>query len=96
MEQIMISLEDCIALCGLDAKEIEAIAEHECIPEISAAALADHLLHQPGGTERIRQMILDDIRSAIEMGHRDHAAELTETLRHFVECHPNGQGSCAR
>ncbi len=27
----MISLEDCIAMCGLDAKEIEAIAEHEHI-----------------------------------------------------------------
>jgi hypothetical protein len=52
----MISLEDCIAMCGLDAKEIEAIAEHEHIPEISAAALADHLLHQVGGAKRIREM----------------------------------------
>ncbi len=73
----MISLEDCIAMCGLDAKEIEAIAEHEHIPEISAAALADHLLHQVGGTKRIREMILDDIRIALESGCADHAAELS-------------------
>ena len=96
MEKTMISLEDCIAICGLDAKEIEAIAEHEGIPDISAVALADHLLHQPGGAERIRQMILDDIRAATELGRCDHAAELTETLRHFIECHPNAQAGCAR
>jgi hypothetical protein len=36
----IISLEDCIAICGLEAIEVQAIAEHEHIPEISAAALA--------------------------------------------------------
>jgi hypothetical protein len=83
----MISLEDCIAMCGLDAMEIEAIAEHEHIPEISAAALADQLLHQAGGAERIREMILDDIRSALEGGRADHASELSQALRHFLERH---------
>jgi hypothetical protein len=85
----MISLEDCIAMCGLDAKEIEAIAEHEHIPEISAAALADQLLHQAGGAERIREMILDDIRIAVEGGRNEHAFELAEALRHFLEHHPS-------
>ena len=42
----MISLEDCIALCGLDEEQVLAIAEHEHIPEIAAAALADYLLHK--------------------------------------------------
>ncbi len=87
----MISLEDCIAMCGLDAKEIEAIAEHEHIPEISAAALADHLLHH-----RIREMILDDIRIALESGCADHAAELLMALSHFVEHHPEAQASGPR
>ena len=84
----MISLEDCIAMCGLDPQEIEAIAEHEHIPAISAAALADHLLHQAGGTERIREMILDDIRVAVKSGRLDHAAELSNTLRHFLAHFP--------
>jgi hypothetical protein len=85
----MISLEDCIAMCGLDAKEIEAIAEHEHIPEISAAALAEHLLHQIGGAERIREMILDDIRIAVEGGRAEHARELWQALNHFLEHHPD-------
>jgi hypothetical protein len=40
----MISLEDCISMCGLDENEVAAIAEHEHIPEIAAAALASYLL----------------------------------------------------
>jgi len=43
----MISLEDCIGLCGLDGEQVEAISEHEHIPEIAAAALASYLLRQP-------------------------------------------------
>jgi hypothetical protein len=36
---VMITLEDCIALCGLSEQEVQAIAEHEHIPEIAAAAM---------------------------------------------------------
>ena len=43
----MVSLEDCIAFCGLDENEVAAISEHEHIPEIAATALADYLLKQP-------------------------------------------------
>jgi hypothetical protein len=53
----MISLEDCIGLCGLDEDEVAAISEHEHIPEIAAAALANYLLTQPHGGETIRTMI---------------------------------------
>jgi hypothetical protein len=87
----MISLEDCIAICGLEAKEVEAIAEHQHIPEISAAALAHYLLHQAGGTERIREMIVDDIRTAVDAGRAAHAAESSAVLRHFLEHHPEIQ-----
>lgn len=48
-----ITLEDCIALCGLGESEVAAIAEHEHIPEISAAELAQYLLGRPGGTAQI-------------------------------------------
>jgi hypothetical protein len=40
----MITLEDCIGLCGLTEEEVLAIAEHEHVPEIAAAALAQYLL----------------------------------------------------
>ena len=38
----MITLEDCIGLCGLTEEEVLAIAEHEYLPE-TAAALARYL-----------------------------------------------------
>jgi hypothetical protein len=87
----MISLEDCISMCGLDENEVAAIAEHEHIPEIAAAALASYLLNQPHGGEAIRTMIIDDIRKALDEGHIKHAAELFMALRHFLEQHPDAR-----
>jgi hypothetical protein len=84
----MICLEDCIALCGLSEEEVLAIAEHEHIPEIAAAALADYLLHQAHGAEAIRDMLSDDIRAALARHDRKHARELFMALRHFLSAHP--------
>ena len=70
-----ITLEDCIALCGLDESEVAAIAEHEHIPQISAAALAQNLLGRPGSAMRRKDIA--------------HARELLTTLRHFLAEHRN-------
>jgi hypothetical protein len=88
---VMISLEDFIGLCGLDEDEVAAISEHEHIPEIAAAALANYLLAQPHGGEAIRTMIIDDIHKALDEGRVGHAAELFMALRHFLEQHPEGR-----
>lgn len=48
----MITLEDCIGLCGLTETEVLAIAEHEHLPEIAAAALAQYLLSKEHATKR--------------------------------------------
>jgi hypothetical protein len=94
-EFVVITLEDCIALCGLTEQEVLAIAEHEHVPEIVAAAMARYLLKEPHGGEKIRDMIRDDIRETLKRGDRDHARELFMTLRHFLDVHPaarrNGQ-----
>jgi hypothetical protein len=87
----MISLEDCVALCGLEKEEVDAISEHEHIPEIAAAALANYLLKQAGGGVRIRSMLVDDIHKALDEGRIDHAAELFSALRHFLAQHPEAQ-----
>ena len=84
-----ITLEECIALCGLDESEVAAIAEHEHIPQISAAALAQNLLGRPGGPARIRDMLVDDVRSAMRRKDIAHARELLTTLRHFLAEHRN-------
>ena len=85
----MISIEDVIGLCELTEAEIEAVAEHEHIPTIAAAALAEYLLHESHGPERIREMIRDDMRAALADGNREHAKELFMALRHFVTEHPD-------
>jgi len=87
----MISLDDCIAFCGLDESEVAAISEHEHIPEIAATALADYLLKQPHGGEAIRTMIVEDIHKALDEGKVKHAQELFMALRHFLNEHPEAR-----
>ena len=87
----MISLADCIALCGLDEREIGAIAEHEHMPEICAAALGQYLLRRPHGAEAIRDMIVADVRAAQARGDRGHVLQLLHTLHHFLRHHPEAR-----
>lgn len=84
----MITIEDCIGLSGLTRAEIDAIAEHEHIPESAAAALGTYLVQIQQGPELIRDMIRDDIRHALEHGNHQHAADLLATLRKFLALHP--------
>ena len=84
----MIALEDCMAMCGLSEAEVDAIAEHEHIPELAAAALADYLMHRERGPRVVRDMIRDDIRAAIRTGDAAHARQLVSALNHFLAEHP--------
>lgn len=86
----MISLEDCIAMCGLSADEVAAIAEHEHVPEVIATTLGSYLLHQVHGSDKIRQMLMEDIRASLAAGNTRHAALLTAVLRHFLALHSEG------
>lgn len=84
----MITLQDCIAFCGLSEDEVLAIAEHEHIPEVAAAALGQYLLHRDKGPERIRDMIVDDVRTAQARGDKEHVKTLLHALHHFLRTHP--------
>ncbi len=85
----MITLEDCIGLCGLSEAEVDAIAEHEHLPEIAAAALAEYLLSQQLGTAKVRDMIVDDIRQAERAGaDKARVVTLLHVLHHFLRTHP--------
>ncbi len=92
----MISLEDCITLCGLTEAEILAIAEHEHVPECAAALAGRYLLTQPHGLDRIASMIRDDIRAALGRGDARHAAELLGALRHLMATHPETEARLSR
>lgn len=84
----MLSLEDCIALCGLSEDEVLAIAEHEHIPEIAAAELGNYLVQTAEGERRIKAIIRDDIARARQRGERNHELALRLLLRNFVLNHP--------
>lgn len=85
----MISLQDCIGLCGLTQEEVDAIAEHEHVPDMVASAIASYLNHAPHGLEKVRDMIVDDIRIARADSDAPRAAHLLHTLHHFLRAHPD-------
>ena len=84
----MIALEDCLAMCDLTPEEIAAIAEHEHLPDLAAAALGSYLIHSDKGERVVYGMIRDDIRVAIAAGDSRHARQLVATLSHFLRDHP--------
>jgi hypothetical protein len=84
----MIKLEDCIAFSGLTEAQVLAIAEHEHLPEIAATALAQYLSKQEHGIEKIRDMIVDDIRRAQRRQDKVHVVRLLHVLHHFLRSHP--------
>ena len=87
----MISLEDCVGLCGLTEQEVLAIAEHEHVPEIAATALAQYLLKQEHGIDQIRDMIVHDIRQAQQRQDTQHILVLLHVLHHFLKAHPEAR-----
>jgi hypothetical protein len=92
----MLSLEDCIALCGLTEDEVLAIAEHEHIPSIAAAEFGNYLVSTPDGELCIKAMIRDDIAHAIARGNRERELVLKLVLRNFILQHPRCDARCRR
>lgn len=84
----MLSLEDCIGLCGLTEEEVRAIAQHEHIPDIAAAELGSYLVSTPDGELYIRAMIRDDIAHARACADRNRELALRLVLRNFILQHP--------
>ena len=84
----MITLQDCIGLCGLTEEEVLAIAEHEHMHEIIATALASYLQTKEHGTEKIPDMVVDDIREAQHSSDREHVLTLLHVLHQFLKLHP--------
>ena len=88
----MITLEDCVGFCGLTEEEVLAIAEHEHLPQIVATALAQYLLSQEHGSEKIRDMIVGDIRQAqLLQNNKEQVLMLLHVLHHFLKTHPEAR-----
>lgn len=89
----MLSYEDCLAFCDLTEDEIEAIAEHEHIPQIVALELGQYLVQSEDGVRKIKRIILDDIAAAKQGNDEQHYLVLKATLKHFVDTHPDNPQS---
>lgn len=87
----MLTMADLIAFSGFTEEEVLAIAEHEHIPETVACSLAEYLSENPHGKEKVRDMIVDDIRHAQAHGNREHVRELLHVLHHFLRAHPEAR-----
>jgi hypothetical protein len=90
----MLSLQDCLEYVRLTEAEIDAIAEHEHLPPIIAAELANYLIETPQGVPTLKRMIIEDIEHAVARGDWAHAGKLRMVLKHFVATHPE-QGPCS-
>jgi len=84
----MLTLEDCLGLCGLSEDEVLAIAAHEHIPEAAAAEMGSYLCESPGGERCVRAMILEDLANAAAIGNQPRVLALKLLLRNFVARHP--------
>lgn len=83
----MLSYVDCIGFAGLSEDEIEAIAEHEHVPEIIAAEYGCCLCEARGGLPLLRRILLEDIEHAEAQRHVLRAAHLREVLALFDAGH---------
>ena len=84
----MLTLNDCLSLCDLTEEEIEAIVQHEHIPEIVAIELGQYLVTRPNGERYLKRIILDGIAEAERRGDEARTAELRKLLHHFIRTHP--------
>jgi len=89
----MLTIEDCIALCGLTEQEVDAIAQHEHLPEIVAVELGNYLSRTAEGERQIQHMIEDDIAECLKAGHREQAALLKVVLCHYLKLHSKACGA---
>jgi uncharacterized protein YuzB (UPF0349 family) len=81
----MLTIEDCIALSDLTAEEVNAIAEHEHLPDVIATEFGCCLVHCADGRQAIRAIIRSDIGAGRERGDLRRAAEIKMVLKHFIE-----------
>jgi hypothetical protein len=84
----MITLEECATFAGLDSSELftDSVlsAKHRSL-------LSSYLLNLKRGPMAVRQMIVSDIRAAIDLGASKYAADLVLVLRMFLSKYPEGR-----
>jgi hypothetical protein len=88
----MLSLDQCIDLCGLSEEEVALIAEHEGVPEIVAAQMACHWMSSPQGAKKLECVLLDGLAHARSCGDCGKAGRIESVLVHFSESNAAAPG----
>ncbi|MEE4379228.1 MAG: hypothetical protein V2J55_17195 [Candidatus Competibacteraceae bacterium] len=89
----MLTYEDCVGLSDLTEGEIEAISQHEHLPEIVAAELGSYLVHDAMGVPMLKRIIIEDIEQARRREDQQHVLRLKLVLKHFIETHPHNKAA---
>lgn len=84
----MLTYEDCLALAELTEEEVEAVAEHEHLPEMVALEFANYLAHREDGIPVMKRFILDELVAAERHGNRQKVLKLKMVLQRFISTHP--------
>lgn len=87
----MLTVQECLDLCDLTDDEIDAIATHEHLTQLAAAAYGQYLISSPDGVPRLKRIILDDIADAERRHDAGRVLSLKLVLKTFVENHPDAK-----
>lgn len=85
----MLSMRDCVDMCDLDDEEVEAIAEHEHVPQIVACEIACVLMQSNDGVDLVHHFMEENRDRAAAKGQRNAAAHWRDVLHRFDRSHPH-------
>jgi hypothetical protein len=84
----MLSIRDCLDYCDLTDDEVALIAEHEGIPEASAAQVICGMVQTPEGVLVLTNCMIDLINRATERGDTEKAERVRNVCARFMADHP--------
>ena len=85
----MLSYQDCVELSDLTEEEIEAIAEHEHLPEMAALEMGSYLVHTRGRHPDDQAHHSGRHRGGAPARTCRKVLQLKLVLKHFVDTHPD-------
>ena len=79
----MLSLKDCIDMCGLTEDEVAAIAEEANLPPIVAVLVGSNLLRSEAGLDYLREVLRNRAQNAVDRDEPEVAARHRRTYDNF-------------
>jgi hypothetical protein len=81
----MLSLDQCVDLCGLTEEEVDLLARQQKVPSIIAAELGCELLKTTEGRARLAAILRRCVDCAVSGGNLEDAARCYRTYARFRE-----------